>query len=347
MGLAAALLPLTPETPPNACRFTGARGHVESWFLRANDPASPRALWLKLTISAPYERPIVAEAWFIFFDGVAGTSTAHRSTHPIADAHLEDTASGLKGTVPTCAFEFGPVGAASGQVRAGEVPVQFTIGWSDEPGPCARPFSFLRHRVMREGPLPRFKLATPHPALRLTGEVTVGRERFDVTGWLGSQGHNWGPEHAIEYAWGQCYFPAGAQGPDTFVEGGAGRLKIGGRVTPNLASMVVRRGGEELHFDRVRDLFRHESVSTRERWALRIKGEGGEARLRLDASDRPMVCLAYPNPDDRISYCFNSKLANALLEVWPRRGAPFTCQSAHGAALEFLRPAADPRYPVV
>jgi hypothetical protein len=62
------------EPPPNACRYAGpreataplpARGHVESYFLRANDPARPRALWLKATILAPLQGEPVAETWLI------------------------------------------------------------------------------------------------------------------------------------------------------------------------------------------------------------------------------------------------------------------------------------------
>ncbi len=38
------------------------------------------------------------------------------------------------------------------------------------------------------------------------------------------QGHNWGREHAFEYAWGQCLFPATELAPESMLEGfyGAG-----------------------------------------------------------------------------------------------------------------------------
>lgn len=346
MGLAA-LLPFGPETPPNALRFSGARGHVESWFLRANDPRSKRALWLKLTVCAPFEGPIVAETWFIWFDGERNQTLAHRGTHPWGDAHVDTTPTGLRAAVAGWAYELGPVGAASGKATVKGTPVEFTLGWAEEPGAWAKFLSLARHRGMREGPVPRFKLNTPHPALRLSGTVRLGGEAVELSGWLGSQGHNWGNEHAVEYAWGQCLFPADEKGPDTFVEGGAGRFRIGGRVMPRIAALVVRRGDDEYHFDRVRDLRHHESIASGQRWTLRIWGREGEARLRVDATGRPMVCLGYPNPPGHLSYCFNSKLAEALLEVHPRGGKSFTCKSAHGAALEFLRLEADPQYPVV
>ena len=112
MGLAA-LLPFGPETPANAVRYPGQRGHVESWFLRANDPKSKRALWLKLTLFAPFEGPTVAETWFIWFDGERNQALAHRGTHPLGEAQIDSSPSGLRAKVAGWAYELGPVGAAS------------------------------------------------------------------------------------------------------------------------------------------------------------------------------------------------------------------------------------------
>ena len=63
--------------------LTGARyardrgGHVESYFLKANDPRAPRAIWIKTTIYASARAPsgephALAEAWAIAFDGDRG-----------------------------------------------------------------------------------------------------------------------------------------------------------------------------------------------------------------------------------------------------------------------------------
>jgi hypothetical protein len=58
-------------------RYEGARareGHVESWFLKANDPGSRRALWLKWTVWAGDRRPTaaIAEAWAVAFGAKDG-----------------------------------------------------------------------------------------------------------------------------------------------------------------------------------------------------------------------------------------------------------------------------------
>ena len=54
---------LPAEQPANALRFAGQHGHVESYFLRANHPTRPLAVWLKATVLAPLKGPPVAESW--------------------------------------------------------------------------------------------------------------------------------------------------------------------------------------------------------------------------------------------------------------------------------------------
>ena len=84
------------------------------------------------------------------------------------------------------------------------------------------------------------------------------------------------------------------------------------------------------------------------RWSkVSLRSGDGEATLEMNASNQPMVCLGYDNPNGERSYCFNSKLAAVTLKVRPADAASFTCTSEHGGALEFLRREPDPRFPSV
>lgn len=221
------------------------------------------------------------------------------------------------------------------------------LTWAPSPSPTAAPLSMLRPRILEEGPFPRSKLLTPFPSLSLSGHIDVGGERIEVKGWPGMQGHNWGREHAFEYAWGQCLFPATAREPETMLEAFTARVRVAGRLTPRVSCLVVRHGEQTLRFDRLFDLWRQEADLEPDRWALRMTGRDGEARLEMDAAGRPIACLGYRNPDGHLRYCFNSKLARVRLRVQPRHGAAFACESEHGGALEFLRHEPDPRFPDV
>ena len=347
MSLLAALAGRTPEAPPNQCRHQGQPGHVESYFLRLNHPTRPLALWLKATILAPLDGEAVAESWLAWFDGEQGSTFAHRETMPRGQATFEPRPGGIDVHTNSLDLSLGPEGSARGELRAPTGTASFALDWTRLPGPPGEPLSLTQSRLLREGPIPRFKLLTPFPWLNVSGTLTLRGQRLEIDRWQGMQGHNWGPEHHSEYAWGQCLFPETKSEPPTMVEGYTLRLKLAGRKTPRISGLVVQRGDQCLRFGRVLDLWRQEATVTRDRWTVRVRGPDGEARLRMDAAGRPMVCLGYPNPDGHLSYCFNSKLADVLLEVRPARGPAFTCRSPHGGALEFLRSEPDPALPVV
>ncbi len=337
---------LGTEPAPNAFRYAGAPGHVESYFLRANDPAAPRALWLKATVLAPLEQPAVAEAWLIWFDGLRQRTLATKATVPLAEAAFPGPGDG-EIRLGDWRFALGPRGHGAGTATASGERVAFELQWQRDPSPLGAPLSIYPWRLLREGPFPRSKLLTPLPALTFDGALTLGDERVSLAGWTGMQGHNWGRAHAFEYAWGQCLFPRAGAEPAAMVEGFSGRVLVAGRPTPRVSALVIRRGEREYRFDGLFDTWRQEAHLEAERWTVRLRGGAGEARLRMDATGRPLACLGYANPDGRRSYCFNSKLADTLLEVRPRGEAAFTCRSPHGGALEFLRGQPDPRLPVV
>lgn len=331
-----ALSLFAPEPLDNAPRYAGRPGHVESWFLRANDPRRPRAFWLKQTILAPLAGPAVAESWFIWFDGERGATVAQRVTQPLAQATF------LDGRLDTRALSvrLGEAGSAAGALDAPEGRVDFELAFRPVDSPVARPLSVLPWKWLRVGPVPRAKALTPSPFLRFEGALRLPGETVAVDGWQGMQGHNWGKEHTFQYAWGQCLFPD----DDAMVEGISARLKLGGRVTPWLSTLAVRKGARDYTFNHLVDVWRQEAAIDGDRWTLAMRGPAGEATLRMDASAQPMVCLGYDNPDGVTAFCFNSKLAAVELTVRPSDGASFTLKSAHGGALEFLRREQDPRF---
>ncbi len=319
----------------NGLRFHGRRGHVESYFLRLNDPLRPRALWLKQTILSPLEGPPVAESWLVWFDREA--VIAERTGVPWAQAHFDPPhlkTSALRVTL-----------GAEGEALREVAPVPFSLTWRASTSPAAAPMDLFPYRFLRTGPFPRSKLNTPHPWLLFDGRVELpGGEVVEVCGWHGMQGHNWGREHAAEYAWGQCVFPE----DETMVEGFTGRARLpGNRLTPRLSALVVRRGARTYRFDRLFDPWRQVARLDDSRWEVVLRSADGEARLVMDSGDRPQACLGYRNPDGELRYCFNSKLAKTWLAVCPSDGARFVCESDHGGALEFLRGQPDARFPVV
>ena len=324
----------TKEPADNALRFHGQSGHVESYFLRANDPNRPRAFWLKQCVLAPLSGPALAESWFIWFDGEQRRTIAQRVQQPFSEVSFSGD------DVNSKAITLDLRGKACGSLDAPEGTARFDVSWKPVDSPMAAPLSILPWKLLRAGPFPKSKLLTPSPALNFSGSLTLPGETVNVDGWLGMQGHNWGVEHTFEYAWGQCVFPEA----DAMLEGFSARVKVGGRTTPRLSGLVVRRGARSYRFDRIFDGWRQRATVDDDRWTLSLRSDDGDVTLAMDARNQPMVCLGYDNPNGERSYCFNSKLAAVEATVRPSDGASFTLKSAHGGALEFLRRQADPRF---
>ncbi|MFT7518646.1 MAG: hypothetical protein ACI9MC_000778 [Kiritimatiellia bacterium] len=328
----------------NLPRFPHARkGHVESWFVRANHPSRPLAVWLKITVLIPLKGQAVADVWATTFNGESGVRFAAKTTRRLRPA---DFVGGLKIEVAGCFLHLHAGGGeARGRVDSGDEFVTWDLRWTR--AEMGQPMCLLPTRRMIEWPFPKSKLLTPTPLAHFSGTMSWSGEPVDAGGWWGMQGHNWFVEHSPGYCWGQCVF-LGADGqPVAVAEGFSGQIRVAGVKSPVMSALVVRRGGRTYRFDRLVDLWRQDAHRDDLTWVLRVSGRHGDAMIRMTAEASNMVCLGYANPDRSIAHCLNSKLAQVVLRVNPVNEEGFECVSEHGGALEFLQPQGDSRLPVV
>ncbi|MEO6419073.1 MAG: hypothetical protein ABIP39_06685, partial [Polyangiaceae bacterium] len=101
------------------------RGHVESYFLKANDPSSQRAIWLKWTIFARSRLPRAASAdvWAVAF----GTEQGHvavKASVPFEAARFDPDR--MEMMVDGCTLD-----ASSSQKEQ-------AAGWGSVPSSCPR-----------------------------------------------------------------------------------------------------------------------------------------------------------------------------------------------------------------
>src|SRR5690242_18538486 len=132
-----------------------SRGHVESYFLKANDPSKRRALWLKATIYAG-DRPqsrAVAEAWAIAFDAEKG-HVAVKSVVPYERARFSRDAIDveLDGCVLT-------PNSTHGGIATAERRIEWDLGLTATGAPLVH----FPRAWMYEAPFPSSKLVSPLP----------------------------------------------------------------------------------------------------------------------------------------------------------------------------------------
>jgi hypothetical protein len=316
--------------PERQSRLARPRGHVESYFLKANDPRSRRAVWLKTTIYASERASdranAIAEAWAIAFDADRG-HVAVKTSVPFEQARFDRRA--IDAEVAGVALSArGSHGAIDSGGR--------TVAWDLSLASDGLPLVHYPHAWMYEGKFPSSKLVSPFPDLRATGSLTVNGERWDIDRWPGMLGHNWGPRHAPLYAWGHCNVwerDDGSPLEELVFEGVSGRVAVGPVMSPLMTLLCLRWRGVRFDLNAASCLVTNSAEVTPRHWAF--AGEDRFVRIsgELWASTDDFVGLFYENPSGPTTHCLNSKLAHAKLEVEVRGRAPFTAHS-RAAALE-------------
>lgn len=315
----------------NAVRVDREPGdHVESYFLKANEPTGERALWIKATLFSSSREPgrVLAEGWAIVFDrrpaaeGGAQHHVAVKSTLPYGETRFSDRSLDVRWE----GFSLEP-GATRGELST----KGHTIAWDLRFEGALSPMVPFFHPAMYRGKFPKSKLVTPYPSLAFSGTISADGVEHTVDGWRGMQGHNWGRGHADRYAWSQCN--VWDQDEDFILEALAGQVRVGPVLTPLVTIACVRHRGVRYDFNRPRTLLKARSDVTPRHFSF--TAESPEARIEgaLDASVDDMVGLYYENPSGPTTHCLNSKLASARVRFEASGRAPLVLTS-RAAALE-------------
>jgi hypothetical protein len=308
-------------------RYRGQASHVESWFFKASEPGGGRALWVRHTVFAQPGLPPVAEVWGIAFDRQRG-HVAVKSSVPFAEARFADEA--LDVVVDGCSLT---LDRTAGVLASGRGSVRWDVAIGS---PLAAPIQHLSPLALyRDGVPPLTKIVTPLSDARASGTVRVEREGgtddvWSIDGWPAMIGHNWGRRHAELYAWTH----ANAWDVDGLVfEGVSARVRVGPLLSPLLTAAFVRFRGRSWDLRQPRALAQNRGVVSLRRWEMTGRGGGAAdvvVRCDVAAETDDMVGLHYPNPDRTMTYCLNSKLARARLELTLPGGEKITahCPSA-------------------
>jgi len=295
-----------------ANRYAGVRyrkgaphGHVESYFLKANDPDGGRAIWLKATIYASDRDPsrAVAEAWAVAFDRNEG-HVAVKTWVPYESARFSTDALDVEIDGATFTER-----RWQGRVATGERTIAYDLAISDGRAPLVHlPFAW-----MYETSFPSSKIVSLVPSARANGEVIVNGNAWDIRGWPMTVGHNWGRCHAPRYAWGHCNVWEGDETP--IFEGFTARIAIGSMLSPPSTMLLMREEGEQLARRTYFGLGPVDEQTTLRRWSFRSTRGSPKITGELWAETDDFVGLYYPNPDGTMVYCLNTKLARAEVMV--------------------------------
>lgn len=316
-------------------RLLGLRGApVESYFVKANSPDATRALWLRTTVFRQPGVPVVADAWAIAFDRHRG-HVAIKSTVPFPQARFAKSDFDVE--VDGCALS---LTRAKGSLSSG----RGALAWALDFGPPLAPeIVHLPSSLMYRDGSPNAKLVTPLSDARARGTVRIERgagdiDTWNVEGWPMMAGHNWGRANAELYAWSHCnlWEIDGAPASGLVLEALSARVRMGPVLSPMMTMLFLRWRGKCWDLSGPRALGKNRGHLSLRRWEVtsQLGGPDGlELACDIAAETDDVVGLHYPNPAGPMTYCFNTKLARARLDLRLPDGTAFTATS-RAAALE-------------
>jgi hypothetical protein len=284
-------------------------GHYESFYVKACRPGGGKGVWIRHTV---HKRPGAepdGSIWFCLFDREAEGPRATKVTVPAAQ--LEAPAGEW---IRVADAVIGP-GRAEGSI----VTAALTASWSFTFAGDAEPCKYLPIDWLYKAPLPKTKFLAPFPDARFAGGLEVDGEAYELSGWPGMIGHNWGTEHAERWVWLEGTGFAGA--PDTYFDAGAARVRLGSRVSPWIPSGILsldgvahRLGG--LGAIRSARIEEHPSVCS-----FTLPGKGVVVHGRVSAPEKDFVGWVYADPEGPEHNTVNCSVADLELTV-ERPGRP-------------------------
>jgi hypothetical protein len=335
---------VSPSNSPSWGTGTRVSGPFqEVWYLKMNDPAAQRALWLRFTLLVSdngFRR--IAETWAIHFQ-----RQASREVGKLA----------LKQTYGIEAYS-----AVDGGIRIGESEFRDdrtrgkvsskgrSIEWDLAIAPArALSFDLVPPALSRSG-LVKNSVVTVGEDLRFTGTVRVdGGESFEFQAAPGMQGHLSGPRNGHSWVWGHCNtFRTDSGAPADFVfEGISARSRLGPLPSPKLSAFFFSYQGRDYAFNSLWDAVRLRSRNSLLEWTF--AAERGELCFRgsARAEHKDFAGLTYEDTDGSLLYCANSKLSDVGVHVYRRGKLEASFQSDGAAAFEVVSRQKNPYVPLL
>ena len=293
----------------------------ESFYLRAVSPHEPLGVWIRNTV---HKRPGDAPAgsvWCTVFDARRPAPYMHKLT----SSQLEAPAGGWIEVAGRS--RLGP-GVAEGSCGEARWELRFA---SPEP-----PLAHLQPSLLYRTPLPRTKLSTVAPAARFEGTLELAGEKIELRDWPGMVGHNWGSEHAERWIW--LHGTAFAEQPSAWLDIALARIRIGGRLTPWIATGALSVAGRRLRLGGLRAGRARVSESPAGCSVELAAAHGLRVRVRAAVPGGSAAGWRYADPDGGEHDVLNCSIAAIEVEL-VAQGERRMLSSAHGGAYELgVRP---------
>ncbi|MFJ7305860.1 hypothetical protein [Streptomyces sp. NPDC099088] len=221
-------------------------------------------------------------------------------------------------------------GRLAGQVVSSRASVVWDLSYESDAPPL-----FLLPSWMHDGSFPKAKSLVAAPNASYSGTLQVDGRRIDVSGWRGSQNHNWGERHTDAYVFGQV---AGFdEAEDSFLEVVSASVNMGPVRTPLSTHLVLRHQDEEYAIVSLRRALLAKARYGNFFWDFSTSDDRIAIRGRITGCRENFVALNYYNPPGGSKHCLNTKIGTCQLDLVDKRtGGRQVLHSKNRALMEIL-----------
>ncbi len=324
------------KTPPsnnqeaNRARYTGDPGHYEVWYSTGSVPGKDIGWWIRTTLEHPLEGDPYAAQWFSVFDRKKNKRWGLCERFPItALKAIDDPFEVVLGTTGQAVRLTG--GHYSGAIKAPQDKGHHGR-WQFDWQPPAEPHLHLPGFAYTSSFASTVALA---PTLDgcASGFLEIDGQRHDFENAPMYQTHLWGRKHAESWAWAHCN--AFKDAPGVAFEGLCVRIRKWGMDWPPLTLIRLKTPEVDIVFRELWEAPFATSSFGPGFWRF----EAVKGRYRVSGKfHAPMDLLLradYEDPDHEASYCNNSCVASAWINVEERDGLgwrPLATYVADGTA---------------
>ena len=283
-----------PEVP-------AGKGHYESFYIKACHPTEPVGIWIRHTVHKHSNQRANGSVWFTLFDGSAGGPRASKVTIP--GPSVDEGAYIVIGDT-----RFEP-GRAVGSARTEHLDASWELNFAADQDALFH----LPKDWMYSGPIPRTKLLSPYPDARFDGQVTAGARTFEVSGWRGMVGHNWGAQHAERWIWmhGADFEGEG----EAWFDAALGRIKLGPLTTPWIGNGTLYLDGQRHRLGGPGATRKTKVTEQPTGCDFQLPGSGITVSGRVGSEAKNYVGWVYADPDGHDHNTVNCSISDMTLTV--------------------------------
>ncbi len=299
-------------------------GLYESWYFCGTSADGQTAFWLKHNLLRPFSSPATdVECSLVLFDkSMAQPQVIHVHTRiPEANALKSASPTAQWSTFRFAWSEQSWVEITPDRLRGRLQQEHTSAEWDLQLHPSHQTLYHFPHALWYHSPWPKKKILTNDIHLGFIGTLSINNTRFNGA-FLGMNGHNWGREHAWQYAYANC----GQFANDrlAYFDGMTARLALlNGRIhSPPLSLACLKTEQRWYRFDQLLRAARHPVRHLKDYcWAVALHNDRFLLDIHIQAApgpQSPWVALHYNHPNGQRSVVKNTKFADIQLRLYDR-----------------------------